>query len=326
MIILPSQEFDPIFDDSSEWSNDIPQQPTFPRGASRFHKRGSADSFPTAEPTEPASSRFHKRGSADSLPTAEPTEPASSRFHKRSSADSLPTAEPMASAASRFHRRDNRAVSASPTSEGLYSGTQPQTDDRDDLFPLEDVDGPLSSSEDLFGDDPDNHSEVSFDEFESPEKNSFFKSFAGFFILAALLVIAVCGTFLIKNKLSKGENLLSLDSGTKQTSATTPTTVSNKDASEKTTTTQPTETQTTTAAAPRYPTLKMGDKNADVKKMQDRLLKLGYIGEESCTGYFGDYTQKVVKRFQKKAGLTETGIADNETLTRLYADDAPKWR
>ena len=60
--------------------------------------------------------------------------------------------------------------------------------------------------------------------------------------------------------------------------------------------------------------------------MQQRLVKLGYIDEKSCTGYFGEYTEKVIKRFQKKAGLQQTGIADNETLTRLYADDAPKWR
>ena len=89
-----------------------------------------------------------------------------------------------------------------------------------------------------------------------------------------------------------------------------------------TTTAPPTTTATT--AAPVYQTLKKGDKNADVKKMQKRLCKLGYMDEESCTGYFGPFTELRVKMFQKKAGLSQTGIADSDTLTHLYADDAPK--
>lgn len=319
MIILPYQEYDPVFDDASEWTNnnDIPQQTTASRGASRFHKRGSTDSISTPEPTESApSSRFHKRSDADSISTSEPTESApSSRFHKRSGGDSIPTSEPAEPApSSRFHKRSGGSVAS-----------QPQANDGDDIFPLEDADGPLSSSEDLFGDYPDKRPDFSFDEFESPQKNTS-KSFAGFLILIALLVIAVCGTFLIKSRVSRRQDSLSADAQTTPTAATAPSTVPDTDADGEPTTTQSTETQTTTAAASSYQTLKMGDKNDDVKKMQDRLLKLGYIGAESCTGYFGDYTQKVVKRFQKKAGLTQTGIADNETLTRLYADDAPKWR
>ena len=31
----------------------------------------------------------------------------------------------------------------------------------------------------------------------------------------------------------------------------------------------------------------------------------------------------MIKMFQEKAGLKKTGIADSETIERLYADDAP---
>ena len=73
-----------------------------------------------------------------------------------------------------------------------------------------------------------------------------------------------------------------------------------------------------------YHSLRPGDSGESVKKLQTRLYKLGYLGEESCTGYYGDYTKKSIKRFQKNAGLSQTGIADDETLQRLYAKDAPK--
>ena len=70
--------------------------------------------------------------------------------------------------------------------------------------------------------------------------------------------------------------------------------------------------------------LNPGDNNEDVRKMQLRLAELGYLPQSSCTGFYGDYTQKRLKQFQKKAGLKQTGIADVQTLRRLYADDAPK--
>lgn len=61
-----------------------------------------------------------------------------------------------------------------------------------------------------------------------------------------------------------------------------------------------------------------------VRKMRERLYKLGYITKGSCTGYYGEATQKYLKIFQRNAGLPQTGIVDSETLAVLYADDAPK--
>ena len=73
-----------------------------------------------------------------------------------------------------------------------------------------------------------------------------------------------------------------------------------------------------------YKELKKGDKSENVLKMQNRLCELGFLTESSCTGYYGDFTVKKVKLFQKAAGLEQTGTADPMTLERLYAKDAPK--
>lgn len=74
--------------------------------------------------------------------------------------------------------------------------------------------------------------------------------------------------------------------------------------------------------APEYPTLSKGDDNADVQKMQQRLYDLGYL-EDDPDGKFGNNTQTAVKLFQQEAGIEVTGVADNATQIRLFADDAP---
>ena len=57
--------------------------------------------------------------------------------------------------------------------------------------------------------------------------------------------------------------------------------------------------------------------------MQNRLWELGFLLDDR-DGNFGSKTQTAVKMFQQQAGLSITGIADGETLARLYADDAPR--
>ena len=103
---------------------------------------------------------------------------------------------------------------------------------------------------------------------------------------------------------------------------TEPTDGTTTSASTTQTTTETVET-TTTSSSIHYDTLSPGEQNDDVMKMQKRLAELGYISKKSCTGYYGDNTKKMIKMFQEKAGLKKTGIADSETLERLYADDAP---
>ena len=73
-----------------------------------------------------------------------------------------------------------------------------------------------------------------------------------------------------------------------------------------------------------YKQLKKGDRSENVLLMQNRLCELGYCTQDSCTGYYGDFTVKKVKLFQKAAGLKQTGTADPTTLERLFAQDAPK--
>lgn len=70
-------------------------------------------------------------------------------------------------------------------------------------------------------------------------------------------------------------------------------------------------------------TLKKGDKNEDVRKMQTRLIELNYLSG-SADGDFGGKTEAAVKMFQQASTLEADGIADPETLNALYAADAPK--
>ena len=69
---------------------------------------------------------------------------------------------------------------------------------------------------------------------------------------------------------------------------------------------------------PQYPVLTRGSKGEDVKKLQRRLKELGfYTG--SIDGDFGTGTYNAVKAFQKSVGLSQTGIATQDTQLLLYA-------
>ena len=79
---------------------------------------------------------------------------------------------------------------------------------------------------------------------------------------------------------------------------------------------------TVTPAPVQYNTLTRGDKNDEVRQMQERLWQLGFL-QDVRDGNFGGNTYTAVKAFQQAAGLDVTGIADSKTLTTLYSDDAP---
>lgn len=154
-----------------------------------------------------------------------------------------------------------------------------------------------------------------------------------------VVVMIVCGFFVISKARSDSlinddENISSftedhtnsdITQTTEPTKNTEDTTNENStsSATSESTTESSVEETTTTSATKHYEALSPGQQNDDVMKMQKRLAKLGYIKKDSCTGYYGKYTEKIVKMFQQKAGLKQTGIADSETLARLYADDAP---
>ena len=89
---------------------------------------------------------------------------------------------------------------------------------------------------------------------------------------------------------------------------------------EVTVVTEPTPSPTPEAVT--YETLAKGAKSDAVLELQNRLYELGYLNDDR-DGNFGNKTQTAVKKFQAAVGLEATGIADAETQTRLFADDAP---
>lgn len=71
-----------------------------------------------------------------------------------------------------------------------------------------------------------------------------------------------------------------------------------------------------------YETLSRGKKGEQVKALQRRLQQLGYY-TKTIDGDYGSGTVGAVKAFQKKAGLSQTGTADNDTQLILYSAAAP---
>ena len=86
----------------------------------------------------------------------------------------------------------------------------------------------------------------------------------------------------------------------------------------------PTPSPTPVPTPVQYETLREGmmDSTA-VRAMQYKLINLGYLSGEA-DGDFGPGTSSAVKAFQRAAGLSATGVADQETLTALNAPDAPR--
>lgn len=73
------------------------------------------------------------------------------------------------------------------------------------------------------------------------------------------------------------------------------------------------------------PTLKKGDENERVQELQQRLMDLGYFDQDETTQLFGPYTEGAVKLFQRQEGIEQTGVADAQTLTWVYSDEAKKY-
>ena len=78
-----------------------------------------------------------------------------------------------------------------------------------------------------------------------------------------------------------------------------------------------------TAAPVTYKQLKKGDKGEDVKRLQQRLVELGYLSG-TVDGYYGDGTEQAVRAFETEYGRNATGIATNELQTVLYNPSAKR--
>lgn len=70
-------------------------------------------------------------------------------------------------------------------------------------------------------------------------------------------------------------------------------------------------------------TLQSGMQNDDVLKLQKRLEELGYMFVKP-TGLYAEGTVQSVKDFQYLNGMTVTGIADPDTLKKIFSPDAIK--
>ena len=72
--------------------------------------------------------------------------------------------------------------------------------------------------------------------------------------------------------------------------------------------------------------LKKGMSGAEVKKMQSRLIELGYsCGPAGADGEFGTNTYTAVYEFQRCNGLVTDGIAGEKTLGVLYSENAVRY-
>ncbi len=79
----------------------------------------------------------------------------------------------------------------------------------------------------------------------------------------------------------------------------------------------------TPAPSSGYTTLQeSGGKSEAARKLQARLIELGYL-DDKADGYFGAKTTEAVKKFQTAIGMTADGIATAAVQEALFADDAP---
>lgn len=79
-------------------------------------------------------------------------------------------------------------------------------------------------------------------------------------------------------------------------------------------------------ATPRINTntyLKVGSSGSDVRRMQSRLIELGYL-EGKATGYYNEATEAAVIAFQKRNVSYSDGVAGPMTLQALYSNNAKR--
>ena len=70
-------------------------------------------------------------------------------------------------------------------------------------------------------------------------------------------------------------------------------------------------------------TCQPGDKGDAVRKVQKRLIALGYLSG-SADGDYGNMTKKAVKAFQQRNGLKVTGSVNSNTLAKLNSSSAKR--
>ena len=73
--------------------------------------------------------------------------------------------------------------------------------------------------------------------------------------------------------------------------------------------------------APVY--LREGVESPIVIRLQEKLMKLGYMDNDEPTQYYGTATTEAVKYFQRQIGVPQDGVVGTETWDRLFSADTP---
>lgn len=72
--------------------------------------------------------------------------------------------------------------------------------------------------------------------------------------------------------------------------------------------------------APEY--LRIGVRHEIIKRLQQRLMDLGFMDNDEPTDYFGEMTQQAVKHFQRQNELPMDGIVGNVTWDAIMSPEA----
>jgi peptidoglycan hydrolase-like protein with peptidoglycan-binding domain len=64
--------------------------------------------------------------------------------------------------------------------------------------------------------------------------------------------------------------------------------------------------------------ISIGQRGADITKLQEYLVTVEFLTADSVTGLFGPTTQKAVQEFQKFYELPITGVVDQVTLNKIF--------
>jgi len=73
----------------------------------------------------------------------------------------------------------------------------------------------------------------------------------------------------------------------------------------------------------KYEKLSLGAHSLDVRKLQLKLIEMGFM-TASADGYYGEKTVEAVKAYQQAAGLEATGVADKKTQQNLLTQRMEK--
>lgn len=65
----------------------------------------------------------------------------------------------------------------------------------------------------------------------------------------------------------------------------------------------------------------LGEQGDSVTRVQQLLSKYGYLNSGNVTGYYGEITERAVKNFQSRNGLSADGKVGMQTMAKLTGDD-----